>query len=327
MIDETREQSADQAEPSRWKSYAKFCLAFALLTLAMLLTALSTHADAVPPKPIIARADAAKQTVYKSFLPMTNISLPAVSQKKGLAWTYQYCEDAQAVRAKWVYDWGMNPKICNAALESIPMIRDASQWAQTKQVGGNSQWILGFNEPDLCPDQACLTPAQAVPLWREIEAQFPNKKLVAPVPSQAHLNWLIEFRNAYIAAYRTPPRFNALAAHWYGFSYNDAKAVINWYKARATEFGVAEIWITEFAFPVPDNRACFGVTQADAMNDAQKLIAELDNDAMVTRYAWFAPRVDTSDPLLTGGQSECHAPLLDFSGNTLTSWGMMYRAR
>ena len=327
MINETPRTLAGKVEQPQLKHHVKLFLALALLIPVLLFTGLSTRADVVPPKPIVARAEVAKQTVFKSFLPMTNTSLPPVSPKKGLAWTYQYCEDAITVRSGWVYDWGMNPKICNSAIESIPMIRDASQWAQTKQVGGNSQWILGFNEPDLCPDQACLTPAQAVPLWREIEARFPNKKLVAPVPSQLHLDWLIQFRNLYIATYGAPPRFNALAAHWYGFRYAEAKTVLNWYKARANEFGVAEVWLTEFSIPVLDNNTCGGITQVDALNEAQKLITDLDADAMITRYAWYAPRIDTNDPLQTLGTSQCNAPLLDLTGKTLTNWGIMYRAR
>jgi len=259
------------------------------------------------------------------FLPLVTMNLPPVSSKKGLAWAYQYCDDAISVRALWVYDWGMTTKVCNANIESVPMVRDADQWAHSKQVGGNSQWILGFNEPDLCPDQACLTPAQAVPLWHEIEAQFPNKKLVAPVPSQLHLNWLVDFRNDYIATYGTPPRFDALAMHWYGFRYTDAKALINWYEARASEFGVSQLWLTEFAFPAPDTDSCNGWTEDMVISDAEKLITDLDNDPMIARYAWYAPRIDFNDPLLTPS-THCGAPLLNFTGTTLTNWGVMYRA-
>lgn len=318
--------STDQAERPPLHHLLKLVLAITVLVPVWLFTVLATRAESVPPKPTAEPAKAAKQSVYTTFLPLVTITLPPVSPKKGLAWTYQYCEDVNSIRALWVYDWGMNPKICNSSLESIPMIRDADQWARSKQVGGNSQWILGFNEPDLCPDQACLTPAQAIPLWHEIEAQFPNKKLVAPVPSQVHLNWLVEFRDGYIATYGTPPRFDALAMHWYGFSHAHAKAVIDWYKARATEFGVRELWLTEFSFPIADKGTCCGYSQTDVMNDAQKLMTDLDNDPMITRYAWFAPRIDPGDPLLVLGTAQCGGPLLDFTGKTLTNWGTMYRA-
>lgn len=329
MINETPRTLAGKVERLQLKHPAKLFLALALLIPVLLFTALSTRADVVPPKPIVARAEVAKQTVFKSYFPITNMSLPAMSQKKGLAWTYMICDDLASTRVAWAYHWYPKPRQCNQNVEIVPMIRDANQWANFESIGlgGNSQWILGFNEPDLCPDQACLTPAQAVPLWREIEARFPNKKLVAPVPSQLHLDWLVQFRNIYIATYGAPPRFNALAAHWYGFKYADAKTLLNWFKARANEFGVAEIWLTEFAFPVANNSTCGGVTQSDAINEAQRLIADLDTDAMITHYAWYAPRLDTNDPLQTGGSPQCNAPLLDLTGKTLTNWGIMYRAR
>lgn len=329
MTNETPGTLASKVERPQLRHAAKFFLALALLIPVLPFTALSTRADVVPPKPILAHAEAAIQTVYKSYLPTTNIGLPPVSPKKGLAWTYGVCDDLTTTRVAWTYQWYPNPPRCNQNVEIVPMIRDATQWANFDSIGlgGSSQWLLGFNEPDLCPEQACLTPAQAVPLWHGIETRFPNRKLVAPVPSHLHPDWLVQFRNNYIATYGTPPRFNALAAHWYGFKYADAKALLDWYKARATEFGVAEIWLTEFAFPVLDHSTCGGVAQSDAMNEAQRLIANLDTDAMITRYAWYAPRIDTSDPLQTGGTTpECNAPLLDLTGKTLTNWGMMYRA-
>ena len=313
-------------ERSEWRDGAKFIAMLVIVISIWLIPVLSTHAESLPPKPTFEQMKAAKQSVFTIFLPFVTMALPPVSSKKGLAWTYQYCEDASSMRAQWVYDWGMHPKICNSSLESIPMVRDADQWSRSKQVGGNSEWILGFNEPDLCPDQACLTPAQAIPLWHEIETQFPNKKLVAPVPSQLHLNWLVAFRAGYISTYGTPPRFDALAMHWYGFRYDDAKALIDWYKARATEFGVSELWLTEFAFPVTDTGSCGGWTQANTMSDAEKLIVDLDSDPMITRYAWFAPRIDPSDPMLVLGTAQCGGPLLDFTGKTVTNWGTMYRA-
>lgn len=327
MINETPRTLAGKVEQPQLKHHVKLFLALALLIPVLLFTGLSTRADVVPPKPIVARAEVAKQTVFKSFLPIANV--PAISKKKGLAWTYMICEDLATTRVAWAYHWYPKPRQCDQNVEIVPMIRDANQLANFDQIGlgGNSPWILGFNEPDLCPDQACLTPAQAVPLWREIEARFPNKKLVAPVPSQLHLDWLIQFRNLYIATYGAPPRFNALAAHWYGFRYAEAKTVLNWYKARANEFGVAEVWLTEFSIPVLDNNTCGGITQVDGLNEAQKLITDLDADAMITRYAWYAPRIDTNDPLQTLGTSQCNAPLLDLSGKTLTNWGIMYRAR
>ena len=305
---------------TRWR------LSIGLWLLALLGLPIPTLANVAPPHSTTPPA-AAKQIGFQYFLPNTNSSTSTSSPKKGLAWTYQYCEDAAAVNAHWVYDWGMNPKICDTNLESIPMVRDAEQWARTHQVGGNSEWILGFNEPDLCPDQACLTPEQAVPLWREIELAYPDRKLVAPVPSQLNLNWLVEFRARYLALYQTPPRFDALAAHVYTNTFAPAVAVIDWYRARAREYGVSEIWVTEFSFLVAESGTCYGVPHAAAMRDAQQFITLLEYDPLVTRYGWFAPRIDIHDLVIGHPLADCNAPLLNFSGTTLTAWGMMYRAR
>ena len=79
------------------------------------------------------------------------------------------------------------------------------------QVGGNSPYILGFNEPDLS-SQANLTPQRAAVLWRRIEQAYPHRLLVSPAVSCGDLYWLVRFRSAYRELYGTWPRFDVLAA-------------------------------------------------------------------------------------------------------------------
>jgi len=184
---------------------------------------------------------------------------------------------------------------------------------------GNSEWLLGYNEPDLCPDQACLTVEQAVPLWRELESMFPMYKLVAPVPSQLYLDWLVRFRELYIVTYGKPPRFDALAAHWYGQRASDAIWLAEWYKSLAREWGVAEVWITEFAII-----ACTNLSLDEAGAEASALIDYFDNDEMITRYAWFTNR-QRADDHWVGQYVECSgSPLFDYTTGKPTFWRDVY---
>jgi len=87
----------------------------------------------------------------------------------------------------------------------------------------------------------CVGKPQVVPPWYELESALADHKFVAPVPSHVHPAWIVEFRDLHSARYGKLPRLNALAMHWCGQRASDAIALTEWYKARATEWGIAEI--------------------------------------------------------------------------------------
>jgi len=168
------------------------------------------------------------------------------------------------------------------------MIRDASN-VNVTLLGGNSDWLMGFNEPDLCPEQACLTPDMAAILWRDVERKWPDRKLVAPVPSHLHPAWIEQWRASYIELYGQAPRVDALALHCYFRTARDCIALAQRYEALAQSWGVREGWVTEFAF-----------TPAVANWQAQiaGFVAYLERSTFWTHYAPFVSYTPcvTDDP-------------------------------
>ena len=63
-------------------------------------------------------------------------------------------EEVAALNVSWILQWGTRPQLF-PGIESVPMIWDARSIGQP--LGGNSAWLLGFNETDLW-DQAKMTP-------------------------------------------------------------------------------------------------------------------------------------------------------------------------
>jgi hypothetical protein len=234
--------------------------------------------------------------------------------RKGVGLTYENCADALAVGATWQYRWV--PLVINCpGLENVPMIWGASDVAKT--VTGNSQWIMGFNEPDLAT-QANISPAKAATLWRTIEGKYPGRSLLAPAPSAAHPDWLVQFRNAYIGLYKTAPRLDGLAVHCYRWTAEDCISLTQWYLARAKEWGISEVWVSEFAFLPCGNRS---IAQAEA--EMEQYIQWMKGNPKITRYAWFASRI-RGDEWWAFQPRECNTPLLDFDRGSLTAFGNGY---
>ena len=115
------------------------------------------------------------------------------------------CTDVQWLnKAKWAYSYGPHPAAC-AGVDMVPMIQAASQMVPD---ASPNQWLLGFNEPDF-PGWAQQTPADAAVLWRQIEAWYPDCRLVSPAPVSAFTydpaRLVAQFRDAYVALYGTSP--------------------------------------------------------------------------------------------------------------------------
>jgi len=219
---------------------------------------------------------------------------------KGIGLTYGHCEDVGAVGAGWQYDWSPNPPAC-PGVENVPMI-----WGQddalglingTETLGGNSQYILGFNEPDLL-GQANLTVQQAANLWYQIEVwrdqYHPDKKLVAPVPSQNTMPWLINFRNTFYTTYGRYPRLDALAAHCYAApsSWNSCQSVIQWFENRTAEWNIpGGVWVTEYGFAADGCTSPSGCNWPPGVTALNSFTDWLKTRPLVRRYAWFAARI------------------------------------
>ncbi len=246
------------------------------------------------------------------FVPLVQANTPKIVAKKGIGLTYGDCPSATAVVAVWQYGWSPTPAAC-AGIENIPMIWGASDVNAT--LGGNSQWIMGFNEPD-STSQSNISPSNAATLWRQIEQMYPTRKLAAPAPSGGNTTWLPAFRQAYISDYGTAPRLDALTVHCYAWYASQCTSFTQQYETWATSWGVPEVWVTEFSFsPTSPN------TLSQSLQEAQTYINWMEADSMITRFAWFASKIQGTESWMS---PYFDTPLIDWTTGQLTAFGTMY---
>lgn len=222
------------------------------------------------------------------------------------------------------YSW--NPYVGDGGeYERIPMVK---KWLHLSelitntltalpqdQLGGNSDWLLTFNEPLVQPPAGCdMTMDEVVLGLALIEAAFPDRRIVSPAYSSDYDYTVLEdVRTRFIEVYGRPPRWDALAFHCYFYgSASSCTQVVDWYIAKAAEWGVEEVWCTEFA-----SLAYVGTTVdwSTAVATGAAFIDYMDA-AGVNRWFWYGygfPPTYTSS-------------LVDDLG-ALTPLGEMYRSK
>ena len=216
-----------------------------VLLLVLILTACGVEEQPMMISPLTSPVVSPLHT----YFPTLGKSTPA-QVLKGVGRHKYYpldCQELRNVGVMWMYDWSLTPEVC-MGIESVPMIYSKS--GVGKPLGGNSPWVLGFNEPDYFT-QSNVTPQQAVSLWAQIEEDNPYKLLIAPAPA-GDLTWLRTFYNTYQVTYGRAPRIDALAVHFYSSAaVPDASRALRQklrsYRAQADEWGIKYLWLTEFA--------------------------------------------------------------------------------
>lgn len=270
------------------------------LILALLLTL--TLSVPLPP-----RRAAVTALTYRAFLPMVARD---AHLKKGIAPNYLNCEDWTRVGATWMYVYGAPTNWECPGVESLAMINSPEQIGV--EPGGNSDYLLAFNEPDA----SGLTPEQVARYWRQIEDAYPEYKLISPVPTQDNIvRWLQQFYAAYVEQNGQSPRLAGLALHCYhptaAYCINLAERVIE----LANRWGVAEVWVTEFGL-------------SDCWEPWEKLVQEATKlvhwmEEHVTRYAWYTNRT-RGDEYWWPAPVQCRQNLFDYFTNQRTRYGDLY---
>lgn len=299
-------------------NFIKMAMIAAVSSIALfLLPKTSLQAESLstlPPKPtpVIKRATSDSTNIYLPLVIGGSSGTSQAIRKKGVGLTYQDCPTATAVEAFWIFNWTAVPPPC-PNIENVPMIWGASDVNIT--LGGNSEWILGFNEPNNS-SQSNLTATQAATLWRQIEQKYPNRKLVSPAPSGANPEWLVSFRDAYLAAFGTAPRLDGLAVHCYAWYASQCITHTQKFLTWANAWNVPEIWITEFSFSptAPSN-------PTRALDEGRAFITWVQSQPQVTRYAWFASKMQGNEWWLV---PTFQTPLVEWNSGALTSFGQMY---
>lgn len=235
-----------------------------------------------------------QEQTYRYYVPLAILPNTA----RGVTLKYRDCADVGAVGATWAYDWSVAPPLC-PGVESVPMIscKQEAEWLLFGQtaLGGNSEWVMLFNEPDLILP---ISPVEGARLYRVLEPHLKGRRIVAPAPSESGIEWLPEFRAAYAVQWGHYPRLDALAVHCYSNTFESCRQVVAQFVLWAHQWGVPEVWVTEFAF-------------VSSEQDAVRFMRWLRDEPRVTRFAWFTNRDEPSALVAADGE--------------LTRWGRVYR--
>ena len=219
------------------------------------------------------------------------------SLKRGVSFNFKNIQDLPLLSPaiSWAYNWG-NDQSSDAALwfdtnemDFCPMCWNGSynvnKIRRYVQEHPNTQYLLGFNEPNLT-DQCNMTPTQAAEHWPKVVelAKELNLKLISPAMNYGTLagyhdpiKWLDEF---FAQPNVSLDDIHAIAIHCYMASPSAVKDYIK----KFEKYG-KPIWMTEFCAwdPVPSNVE----VQMDYMC---AVLNHMEQNPNVERYAWFIPR-------------------------------------
>lgn len=248
-------------------------------------------------------------TPVPTCTPMTNVA-------KGTAGLQGGCPGLYALNAAHWYGWGYTGWGDCQNVDRVSMVRDWQQLtaivSDTVRIDG--EYVMLFNEPDKCSDQACLSNEDVILGQAIAEALFHNKFIVSPAYSQDAYTQLETVRDGYIAYYGKSPRWDVLAAHCYFVSDPaPCQEVVDWYIEKAIEWDSSAVWITEFAALAQVGSA--GVNWTPAVQAGGDFIDYLESEPMVERYYWYP----------FGFEPYYNSALIE-SGE-LTPLGEMYRSK
>jgi hypothetical protein len=252
-----------------------------------------------PTPSVVAAPPQAPKVVSPMLLPMVGVrisaapSIPSPTKPHSASMfgivDLSNCNDVTALKAVWAYDYSPFPQPC-AGVESVPMIQSATNSQLVSNAGGNSQWLLGFNEPDLS-GWARQTPQQGAVNWKQIEQWYPNRLLVSPSPGAWAVydgqNWLRDFRTAYNATYGRMPRIDALGVHVYFTLATDAINRVEEAIRMSDAWGAQGVWVTEFGMPWG---SCG--SNSSELTEERKFLDYLNGNPKVLRYSWFGSHVN-----------------------------------
>ncbi|MEU7474640.1 sigma-70 family RNA polymerase sigma factor [Lentzea sp. NPDC042327] len=248
------------------------------------------------PSPAPSTAPPSSTTVAAPPVPAAAPKPVAASAKKGVStWNFSGVGKALTdVRAGWYYNWAVHPDgiATPPNVEFVPMIWGAkfTDDATIARAKANGKVLLGFNEPDF-PDQANMTPEQALDLWPKLAATG----LRLGSPAVAHSGdkpggWLDRFMTG---AAQRGLRVDFITVHWYGSDFSAAAVqhLKNYLDAVHARYG-KPVWLTEYSLIDFSGGTPRYPTQAQLAAFARGSSAMMEGLPHVERYAWFALPAD-----------------------------------
>jgi hypothetical protein len=222
--------------------------------------------------------------------------------KRGVAWAGQALTVSDASQGlSWWYNWGTRAEPSSIGVAFEPMVWgdgfDASQISE--DVLGESQFLLGFNEPNFFA-QADLSASEAAQLWPQLQQIASNRGLglVSPAVNfcgddqaktgPCHDTNPVDYLTEFFAACQGC-QIDHVAVHWYNCDGDS----LRWYLGEFKRFG-RPIWLTEFACAYGGDTSVAG--QEQYMREAVPI---LEDDPDVYRYAWFSGSPIPEAELLT----------------------------
>jgi hypothetical protein len=221
-----------------------------------------------------------------------------------------HCGDVYRIGATWMQSWSRVATRCYD-VEAVPRVQFADQAGLP--ISGTSAYLLGINEPDQSANPQA--PDAAAIVHRTMEDAYPT--MLIGTPGVARVDYLRQWRAAYIARYGTPPRnLRFIDAHIYGGSLAQSRAILADFVALANEWSIP-IWVTEWNFTL--------CADANALADAQAFARDLENNSRVARHAWFCTRCRDSETYCTGPAHDprCNGSLFSQTG-VPTAYGKLW---
>ncbi|KAL9127845.1 MAG: hypothetical protein Q9217_003364 [Psora testacea] len=197
---------------------------------------------------------------------------------------YATLDEANAMTGMgWGCNWDSSPKpavgLASGTLnyEFVPQLHGPDEvhtsiWARNS---ANYPYVMAFNEPNIEKSLGgCgpMSPGDAVgPYESHMKAnKDAGQKIVSPCVSNNEPKWLDTFIGS------TSLKPDAVCFHWYGETLEQLKSVVLEFQKLQKDHGIAELWMTEWAFNVKIST-----------KDMQEVLTYLDG-AGLTRYAYNA---------------------------------------
>lgn len=190
----------------------------------------------------------------------------------------------------WAYNWAMSLSgDLPSGVDFVPMLwgtKDLGGWTSAIEtlLSSGSNYILGFNEPDMS-SQASMSPSEAASNYKNYITPYAGKaKLISPAVTSSTndgmgLSWFKSFMNDCSSC-----QISGLAVHWYGTTADEFKSFVQQAVDTAHSYNLKEVWVTEFALASDVNGQSDATTTA---NFIKEVIPWLDQQDGVTRYSYY----------------------------------------